>query len=59
MPKKVLILTNGSTIADFMENQVIAIALVCFIFLSIVSHLLISLLKINIYKIIIGVGTFH
>ena len=23
---------NGSTIADFMENQVIAIALVCFIF---------------------------
>ena len=49
---------NGSTIADFMENQVIAIALVCFIFLSIVSYLLISLLKINIYKIIIGVGTF-
>ena len=49
---------NGSTIADFMENQVIAIALVCFIFLSIVSYLLISLLKINIYKIIIG-ELFH
>ncbi|MDA9593589.1 inorganic phosphate transporter [Flavobacteriaceae bacterium] len=49
---------NGSTIANFMETQVIFIALTSFILLSIFSYLLISFLKINIYKIIIGVGTF-
>lgn len=49
---------NGSTIANFMETQVIFIALTSFLFLSIFSYLLISFLKINIYKIIIGVGTF-
>ena len=49
---------NGSTIANFMESQVLLIALSSFIVLSAISYLLISLLKINIYKIIIGVGTF-
>ena len=49
---------NGSTIANFMETQVVFIALTSFILLSIFSYILISFLKINIYKIIIGVGTF-
>ena len=49
---------NGSTIANFMESQILLIALSSFIILSAFSYLLISLLKINIYKIIIGVGTF-
>ena len=49
---------NGSTIANFMESQVLLIALSSFIVLSAISYLLISLLNINIYKIIIGVGTF-
>jgi phosphate/sulfate permease len=49
---------NGSTIANFMETQVIFIAFTSFILLSIFSYILISFLKINIYKIIIGVGTF-
>ena len=49
---------NGSTIANFMETQVIFIALTSFILLSIFSYIFISFLKINIYKIIIGVGTF-
>jgi len=49
---------NGSTIANFMETQVVFIALTSFILLSIFSYVLISFLKINIYKIIIGVGTF-
>ena len=51
-------LLNGSTIANFMESQVLLIALSSFIILSAISYLLISLFKINIYKIIIGVGTF-
>ena len=49
---------NGSTIANFMETQVLLIALSSFIILSAISYLLISLFKIDIYKIIIGVGTF-
>ena len=49
---------NGSTIANFMETQVVFIAITSFILLSIFSYVLISFLKINIYKIIIGVGTF-
>ena len=49
---------NGSTIANFMETQVFLIAFTSFILLSAMSFLLISFFKINIYKIIIGVGTF-
>ena len=49
---------NGSTIANFMETQVVFIAFTSFILLSIFSYILISFLKINIYKIIIGDGTF-
>ena len=49
---------DGGTIANFLETQVILIAFVSFILLSIISYVLISIFKINIYKIIIGVGTF-
>ena len=41
-----------------METQVLFIALSSFIILSAISYLFISLFKIDIYKIIIGVGTF-
>ena len=51
-------LLNGSTIANFMESQVFLIAFSLFIILSAVSYFLIFIFKINIYKIIIGVGTF-
>ena len=51
-------LLNGSTIASFMESQVFLIAFSLFIILSAVSYFLIFIFKINIYKIIIGVGTF-
>jgi|TARA_B110000503_G_scaffold141314_1_gene234414 phosphate/sulfate permease len=49
---------NGSTIANFMESQVFLIAFSLFIILSAMSYFLIFIYKINIYKIIIGVGTF-
>ena len=51
-------LLNGSTIANFMESQIFLIAFSLFIILSAVSYFLIFIFKINIYKIIIGVGTF-
>lgn len=51
-------LLNGGTIKDFLEDQWIAIGLVNFVVWSILSYLLISLAKVNIYKLIIGVGTF-
>ncbi len=49
---------DGSTIANFMETQVVLIALNLFILLSLFSYIIISVFKISIYKIIIGVGTF-
>ena len=49
---------NGSTIASFMESNVLGIALVSFIILFLISAVLIYLLKINIYKVIIAIGTF-
>ena len=49
---------DGSTIANFMETQVIFIAVSLFILLSLFSYIIISVFKISIYKIIIGVGTF-
>jgi phosphate/sulfate permease len=49
---------DGSTIANFMETQVVLIAVTLFILLSLFSYLIISVFKISIYKIIIGVGTF-
>ena len=49
---------NGSTIAFFMESNVLGIALLSFIILFLISAVLIYLLKINIYKVIIAIGTF-
>lgn len=49
---------NGSTIVSFMESNVLGIALVSFIILFLISAVLIYLLKINIYKVIIAIGTF-
>ena len=49
---------NGSTIASFMESNVLGIALLSFIILFLISAVLIYLLKINIYKVIIAIGTF-
>ena len=43
---------NGSTIANFMETQVMLIALTSFILLSAFSYILIFAFKINIYRFI-------
>ena len=44
---------GGSTIKDFLENNVLSIVLVSFILWSILSYLFINSLKSNIYKLII------
>ena len=49
---------DGSTISSFLETEVLMISIVSFILLSLVSYFLIFLLRVNIYKLIIGVGTF-
>ena len=49
---------NGSTISSFLETEVLMISIVSFILLSLISYFLIFLLRVNIYKLIIGVGTF-
>ncbi len=49
---------NGSTIASFLENEVILITILSFIVLFIISSIFIYVLKFNIYKIIIAIGTF-
>jgi phosphate/sulfate permease len=41
-----------------LENQVLPIVLVSFVFWSLLSYILVKLTKTNIYKLIIGVGTF-
>ena len=51
-------LIGGMKISEFLENQVFAIIVVSFIFWSLLSYILIMFAKINIYKLIIGVGTF-
>ena len=51
-------LIGGMKISAFLESQVYSIIAVSFVFWSILSYLLITILKSNIYKLIIGVGTF-
>ncbi len=51
-------LLDGSTISSFLETEVLMISIVSFILLSLISYFLIFLLRVNIYKLIIGVGTF-
>ena len=49
---------GGATMKDFLENNVLIILAVSSVFWSLLSFVLISFLKTNIYKLIIIVGTF-
>ncbi|MDG1571311.1 inorganic phosphate transporter [Robiginitalea sp. M366] len=49
---------GGMTISKFLEDQVFLIILVSVVFWSALSYLLTALAKVNIYKLIIAVGTF-
>jgi phosphate/sulfate permease len=49
---------GGVTIKDFLEEQVLTIVVFSFVLWTLLSYLLISMLRANIYKLIIGVGTF-
>ena len=51
-------LLDGATISSFLETEVLLISLVSFVLLSLISYILIFSFKVNIYKLIIGVGTF-
>ncbi len=51
-------LIGGVTISQFLEAQVYAIIAVSLVFWSVLSYILVNFLKVNIYKLIIGVGTF-
>ncbi len=49
---------GGMKIKDFLEAEVVSIVIVNFILWSLISYILIYFTKVNIYKVIIGVGTF-
>ena len=49
---------GGMTITDYLESNVISIVAVSSLFWSLLSYFFISVIKANIYKIIIAVGTF-
>ncbi|TXE08145.1 inorganic phosphate transporter [Gelidibacter salicanalis] len=49
---------NGETIKDFLEHQAVYIVAISFVLWTIISYAVIALLKANIYKLIILVGTF-
>ncbi|WP_147678916.1 inorganic phosphate transporter [Algibacter pacificus] len=49
---------DGHTMSDFLESQVVLIVLVSFVLWSLLSLTVTTLLKANIYKLIIVVGTF-
>ena len=51
-------LLDGATISSFLETEVFMISIVSFILLSLISYILIFSFRVNIYKLIIGVGTF-
>ena len=51
-------LLDGATISSFLETEVFMISLVSFVLLSLISYVLIFSFRVNIYKLIIGVGTF-
>jgi len=50
--------TDGLTIKDFLEAHVLKIVLISLLIWTIISFLFITVFKINIYKLIILVGTF-
>ncbi len=49
---------GGVTISSFLEDRVFSIVMISLVFWFLLSHLLTVIFKVNIYKIIIGVGTF-
>lgn len=49
---------GGMKIKDFLEAEVVPIIIVNFVLWSFLSYILIYFTKTNIYKVIIGVGTF-
>ena len=49
---------GGGTMKNFLETQVLQIVLVNAVFWALLSYVLIALVKTNIYKLIIVVGTF-
>ncbi len=51
-------LIGGVTISTFLENQVYSIIAISLVFWSFLSFFLTTVFKVNIYKLIIGVGTF-
>ena len=51
-------LLDGATISSFLETEVFMISIVSFVLLSLISYILIFSFRVNIYKLIIGVGTF-
>lgn len=51
-------ITNGETVKDFLDHQVLYIVGVSFIFWLALSYAMISLFNSNIYKVVILVGTF-
>jgi len=51
-------LIGGVTISKFLEVQLYSIVVISLVFWSLLSYLLTSAFKVNIYKLIIGVGTF-
>ncbi len=51
-------LIGGMKISEFLEARVVPIIGISVVFWSILSYLLTTLFKVNIYKLIIAVGTF-
>src|SRR5690606_39759850 len=49
---------GGATIKEFLSDQVLMIILSSFIFWSLLSYILIQFAKLNIYKLVIIIGTF-
>ena len=49
---------GGGTMKDFLETQVLTIVLISSVFWSLLSYVLIAFARVNIYKLIIIVGTF-
>jgi len=56
--KETFDIINGETISHYLETHVLLIVSVSMVFWSLLSYVLISALKTNIYKLIILVGTF-
>ena len=58
MAKESFDIIGGATMKDFLEDQVLPIVGASLVFWTLLSFLIITVLKTNIYKLIIIVGTF-